>query len=123
MPIQALIRRLNIIMESKDNNDKKKPVKSASKNNEKITALDKAQINELLSQSIQNYVERVKKEAKDIDVVVDRIDTHLSEYLQAFMVFGYDMKGQPVCIHHAVNQMDADAINSLVNRILQQGLE
>ena len=56
-------------------------------------------------------------------MVVDRIDTHLSEYLQAFMVFGYDMKGQPVCIHHAVNQMDADAINSLVNRILQQGLE
>ena len=110
-------------MENKDNNDKKKPVKSASKNNGKITDLDKAQINELLSQSIQNYVDRVKKEAKDIDVVVDRIDTHLSEYLQAFMVFGYDMKGQPVCIHHAVNQMDADAINSLVNRILQQGLE
>jgi hypothetical protein len=98
-------------------------VKSPSKKNDKLTALDKAQINELLSQSIQNFVDRSKKEARDVDEVVNLIDTHLSEFLQAFVIFGYVMKGQSICIHHATNQMDSDAINSLINRVLQQGLD
>jgi len=110
-------------MENKKDNNSKKPVKSPSKKNDKLTALDRAQINELLSQSIQNFVDRSKKEARDVDEVVNLIDTHLSEFLQAFVIFGYDMKGQPICIHHATNQMDSDAINSLINRVLQQGLE
>jgi hypothetical protein len=110
-------------MENKKDNNSKKPVKSPSKKNDKLTALDKAQINELLSQSIQNFVDRSKKEARDVDEVINLIDTHLSEFLQAFVIFGYDMKGQSICIHHATNQMDSDAINSLINRVLQQGLE
>lgn len=110
-------------MENKKDNKIKKTVKSPSKKNDKLTPLDKAQINELLSQSIHNFVDRSKKEARDVDEVVNLIDTHLSEFLQAFVMFGYDMKGQPICIHHAVNQMDSDAINSLINRVLQQGLE
>lgn len=104
-------------MENKDNN-KKKPSKTIQKNNEKLSALDKAQINELLSQSIQNYVKRVKSDAKEISDSIELIDGYISEFLQAFIVFGYDMKGHPVCIHHATNQMDADALNCLVNRVL-----
>ena len=98
--------------------NKKKVDKIPSKKDDKITSLDRAQINELLSESIQSYITKVKKEAKDIDSAMSMINNYLSEFLQAFIVFGYDMKGQPVCVHHATNQMDSDALNSLVNRAL-----
>lgn len=104
-------------MENSDKN-KKKGEKLPLKKSDKITPLDRAQINELLSESIQTYISKVKKEAKDIDDAMNLINNYLAEFLQAFIVFGYDMKGQPVCVHHATNQMDADALNSLVNRVL-----
>lgn len=104
-------------MENSDKN-KKKREKLPLKKNDKITPLDRAQINELLSESIQSYISKVKKETKDIDDAMNLINNYLAEFLQAFIVFGYDMKGQPVCVHHATNQMDADALNSLVNRVL-----
>jgi hypothetical protein len=91
------------------------------KKDDKITSLERAQINELLSESIQSYISKVKKEAKDTDEAVNLINNYLSEFLQAFIVFGYDIKGQPICVHHSTNQMDADALNTLVNRALFNG--
>jgi hypothetical protein len=104
-------------MENKDGNKKKK-TKIVPPKDEKISNLDKAQIQELLSGSIQNYVKRVQKDAKEIEDSIELINSYMAEFLQAFIVFGYDMRGNPICIHHAINQMDADALNSLVNRVL-----
>jgi hypothetical protein len=106
-------------MENKDNGKKKTPSTPLQKK-DKLNALDRAQINELLSDSIQNYICRVKKEAKTNEEAMNLVNNYLSEFLQAFMVFGYDMKGRPICFHYAENQMDADALNSLINRALFQ---
>ena len=107
-------------MESNDKN-KKKGDKMSLKKDDKMTSLERAQINELLSESIQSYISKVKKEAKDTDDAVNLINNYLSEFLQAFIVFGYDIKGQSICVHHATNQMDSDALNTLVNRALFNG--
>lgn len=101
-----------------NNNEKKKKGKNPLKKEDKITPLDRSQINELLSESIQNYVSKIKKDVKDVEDAMELINNYVSEFLQSFLVVGYDMKGQPICIHHATTQMDADAINTLVNRIL-----
>lgn len=98
----------------------KRKEKLPLKKDDKITPLDRAQIDELLHQSVHNYISKIKKEAKDVDEAMSLINNYLSEFLQAFIVFGYDLKGLPVCIHHATNQMDSDALNSLVNRLLFQ---
>jgi hypothetical protein len=98
-------------------------LKTSPKKENKVTALDRAQINELLAESIGSYVSKVKTENKNIEDSVEKIDNYLSEYLTAFMVFGYDMKGNPICMHHAINQMDSDALNSLINRSLFKGME
>lgn len=107
-------------MESNDKN-KKKVNKEPFKKDVKMTSLERSQINELLSESIQSYILHVKKETKNVEDAMNMIDNYLSEFLQAFIVFGYDVKGQPVCVHHATNQMDADALNALVNRALYHG--
>jgi hypothetical protein len=101
-----------------NNNEKKKKEKLPLKKEDKITPLDRSQINELLSESIQNYVSKIKKDVKDVENSMELINNYVSEFLQTFLIVGYDMKGQPLCIHHANTQMDADAINSLVNRII-----
>lgn len=104
-------------MESEPNK-KKRNLKPPTKKEEKMSPLDRAQINELLTDSIQNYVIKVKKKSKEIEETVSSIDGYLSEFLQTFMIIGYDMKGQPVCIHHSDTQLDADALNCLLNRII-----
>jgi hypothetical protein len=102
-----------------NNNNKKKPSKSSTKKkDETLSPLDRAQINELLSESIQGYFIKVKKDAKDTEQSIELIRDFLTEFLQAFMIFGYDMKGKPLCIHYASTQMDSDAINSLINRVI-----
>jgi hypothetical protein len=105
-------------MENNDNNKKKTSKSLTKKKNDKLSSLDRAQINELLSESIQGYIVKVKKDARDAEESVDLIRDFLTEFLQAFMIFGYDMKGNPLCIHYASNQMDSDAINSLINRVI-----
>jgi hypothetical protein len=121
MHILVLIIEINILIIENEENKKKKPRKLQSKEVNKVSALDKSQINELLSESIQNYFVRLKKQSKETEESMTIIDNHVSEFLQAFVVFGYDMKGNPVCIQHALNQMDADALNSLINRVIFSG--
>jgi len=104
-----------------EENKRRKSKKVQVNEVEKITALDKSQINELLSESMQNYFVRLKKQKKETSESMSLIDNHVSEFLQAFVIFGYDMKGNPVCIQHAINQMDVDALNSLINRIIFEG--
>jgi hypothetical protein len=114
----VLIEGINSFVMENGHNNKKKMKRISSKSEEKITPLDRSQINELLSESIHNYVVKLKKDSKEIEEIVSLINSYVSEFLEAFMLLGYDMRGNPICIHHANNQKDADALNSLLNRIL-----
>lgn len=100
-----------------DQNKKKRGRKSTPTDN-KISSLDRAQIKELLADSIQNYAVRLNKESRDVEECVNLLNDYISEFLEAFIIFGYDVKGRPVCIQHANRQMDADALNSLINRVI-----
>jgi hypothetical protein len=99
-------------------NNKRRSKKNLPVNDIKMGAIDSAQINELLIDSIQNYVTKAKKKTKDSEEAVRIINNHVSEFLQAFMIFGYDMKGDPICIHHATTQIDSDALSSLMSRVI-----
>lgn len=104
---------------SRKGNSKKNEIsKKSSKKKMEVTALDKAQINELLSESLQNYVVKAKKEAKDFEQVISLINDQVSEFLENFLLLGYDLRGNPICIHHAKNQMESDALNTLLNKII-----
>lgn len=103
---------------SRERNKKKDPEALPDKESGKMSSLDKAQINELLAESINNYVSKVKKETKNTEDMVSVLNSHITEFLETFMLFGYDMKGSPLCIHYATNQKDADALNCLINKAL-----
>ena len=103
---------------SRERSKKKDSKTFLDKEMEKMSSLDKAQVNELLAESISNYVSKVKKEAKNTEEMVSLLNGYITEFLEAFILFGYDIKGSPICIHYAKNQKDADALNCLINKAL-----
>jgi len=103
---------------SQERGKKKSPKIFLGKEREKLSSLDKAQINELLSESISGYVSKITKEVKNTEDMVSLLNGYITEFLEAFLLFGYDVKGTPLCIHYARNQKDADALNCLVNKAL-----
>jgi hypothetical protein len=83
-----------------------------------VTKREKAAIEELLRNAFQEY--SVKFESKKLEraETAERLVSFISEFLSAFMIVGYDMKGRPMNIIHAVNQMDADALGTALNKLL-----
>lgn len=71
---------------------------------------------ELTSKALQNFLtnklnERVEKK-KDIDALVNTIQ----EFLNSFIVLGYNFEGEPVHFISAHNQQEADSLATLVNK-------
>lgn len=95
-----------------DNNKKESPAPIILSKNEK------AAVEELLRNAFTEY--STKFEAKKIERVetVQKISGFVSEFLSAFMIIGYDMKGRPINVIHAGNQMDADALTAALNKFL-----
>jgi hypothetical protein len=93
---------------------KKQPNKSV----QKITNAEKSMIEELLKSAVQEYSVKFENNKIERHDIAQRITSLLSEFLPAFFVIGYDMKGQPFNLMHASNQMDADALTAALNKFL-----
>jgi hypothetical protein len=98
------------------NNDGDMPKKGST--SKSISKQEKAMIEDLFRDAIQDFA--VKYESKRLSRIemVERISGFLSEFLSAFMIIGYDMKGQPINVFHAASQMDADALSSALNKFV-----
>jgi hypothetical protein len=98
-----------------------KKVPSTSKDKkviDKITKVEKVMIEDLLKSAFQEYSDKFNLAKTEKIDLVQRITSFIAEYLSAFLIIGYDMKGHPTNIIHANNQMDADALTAAVNKFL-----
>jgi hypothetical protein len=95
---------------------KKAPIKK-KKTQSKQDALDKAYM---------DYVEKIMKESLEEAFIeeqkVKRVENQalvsmIEEYLGAFVLLGYDVDNEPVVILNAKNQLQADGLATLLNRI------
>lgn len=108
---------------AEEKNKKNEPKKiSTRKKKTNITELRKINSAEdLLTQEQIIQVEDVIKQAflrfydsatikqhkvKDLE----HLDTIVGEFLNTFMILGYDLNGEKVCIMHAINPHDRDAL-------------
>ena len=84
----------------------------------KIPNYDKKQIEDMLKNSLQDFLIRKSsintEKAKNVSSLVSQI----TEYLSAFIIIGYDVSGEPINIVHATNQMDADALSAAINKFI-----
>lgn len=92
--------------------------KQPSKNIQKMTNAEKSLIEDLLKSAVQEYSVKFESNKVERHDIAQRLTLLLSEYLPAFFVIGYDMKGQPFNLMHASNQMDADALTAALNKFI-----
>ena len=89
-----------------------------NKQAKKLTPPEKAHIEDLLKNALQEYAVRHTKQVKDRQHTADRLSSIISEYLGPFILMGYDAKGEPFNIMHAQTQMDIDAITTAINKFI-----
>ena len=94
----------------KTRSQKKDVVKSADKLNLKDgSSINSPQISEIISQAFKRfYAVSVKKQNKVRDL--QHLDVIVAEYLQTFMILGYDINGEKICISHASTPAARDAL-------------
>ena len=66
-------------------------------------------IEEALASNIIN-----RKEYKDYEKVVSSVEAVVSEYLDSFIILGYDFDGNVVDIHSARSEQQHDALHTLI---------
>ena len=99
---------------SKDKSDKSnKPAKRTPKvvktPKVKLHTEEISQVEELIKQAFTRFYEKTKtRHAEDLEI--KHLDSLASEYLENFMILGYDTLGQKVTIIHASTQYGRDAL-------------
>ena len=106
---------------------KKKKPSNAKKRTPREKPLDKAYM-EYIEQILMDSLEEAIIEENKVRKLDNKTLTSImEEYLSAFIVIGYDCNNEPVIIMNAKNQMQADGIATLVNKLImnanKNGLE
>ena len=102
------MNKLDNIDGDKTGKNKKKLDKTAKEIAEFINqTIQKQIVKEVEKETMQPYVSNEKKQIqKDIAI----LDSTVSEFLQNFMIIGFDLYGNRVTIFHAKNTLERDAI-------------
>lgn len=100
-----------------NNKTKRKVVKSKltsktpSKSTAKITAVGKnaTQVEDLIKQAFMRFYDKTSTRAAQ-NLEIKHLDNVITEYLENFILLGYDVSGQKVSIIHATSQYGKDAL-------------
>ena len=76
---------------------------------------DDDELKELIERALKQSLE-VKKEFKSREALAKRLSSILSEYLDSYIVLGYDFNGDHVDIKAAATPQQAEALNSFLLR-------
>ena len=83
-----------------------------------VSKVEKAVIEDLFRSALNEYTAKIETKHIERSDMIERVSGFVSEFLSAFIIIGYTMKGEPVNIVHASNQMDMDALCSGLNKFL-----
>ena len=112
---QSKRAKLNTLMASDAEGGKPAPKKPKKKVTQ--SSIDSDQLQRLLKEALQEYAE--ERTMKHLDNANASSGT-LDEFLQTFVLLGYDLNGTPVTIVNTKTQQDADALSTAVTRFFMQ---
>lgn len=84
----------------------------------KIVKSDKKDIEDLLKSVMKDYLAQQSTAKIENTKNIHALASMISEFLNAFIIIGYDFKGNSQNLIHAKNQMDADALTAALNKFL-----
>jgi len=99
-------------MDQKNNkNNKKKPSVPKEKKDKNIS---QEQIRSLLKEVM---LKNIEEEEHQRNITLESISSTLEEFLRCFIVIGYNLDNEPILISNAKTQLDADALNTALNKV------
>lgn len=95
------------------------PKKPTRKSSPKSTSegLNSKQFQQMLKDALVEYS---KSHQRKTDDTLDSINSVLEEFLQSFIMIGYDEAGKPMTLINAKSQRDADALSTALSRFFMQ---
>ena len=94
----------------------KKPTrKSSSKSVGKD--INSKQFEKMLKDALMDYSKSHQRKTND---TLDSVNSVLEEFLQCFIMLGYDEHGKPMTLVNAKSQRDADALSTALSRFFMQ---
>lgn len=94
------------------------PLKKKKGQSTEITKAEKAAIEELFRNAVSEYSLKFQTKQIERTELVNKITSFISEFLSAFIIIGYDMKGAPINVIHGGSQMDIDALTAALNKFI-----
>ena len=76
--------------------------------------------NDLITAKINAYLEEYKERKKLSQDNIEIITSVLEEYLDTFLIIGYNYDGEMISYSHAKNQAQFDALNTGIFRFINQ---
>ena len=74
----------------------------------------------LIKSTLQNYLQQKTVLRQERTADISHLDRIISEYLDCFIIIGYDMTNSQINFVHAKDQKDADALSAAINRFFYQ---
>lgn len=75
-------------------------------------------VKELTHNALVSFVREQLKEKANKKQDIEALNSQILEYLNSFILLGYNFNGEPVSIISAHNQQEADSLGSLVNKFI-----
>jgi hypothetical protein len=94
-------------------------VKRKTNKQQKLSKLEQEIVEAAIKESLSVSTRKQQKE-KIFDM--NRIGNHISEYLDTFILLGYDLSGMPVRIVHTNNPKDVDSLSALTSNFITEQL-
>lgn len=102
--------------------------KNSKKQNQLPTSLDSlsgkvvtsAHMETLIKSALHRHIENKNQLKTERTGDLNHLNGIISEYLDCFIVIGYDMANSQVNFIHAKDQKDSDALSSAINRFFYQ---
>jgi len=95
----------------------KKP--SSDKNSEKgFNPNENKEIKDLTHKALLSFLKEqiAEKDSKKTDM--DALNAQIQEFLNCFILIGYNFQGEPITMISAHNQQEADSLGALVNKFV-----
>lgn len=97
------------MMKNKSSDDDKKQKFDPNANKE---------IKELTHKALVSYLKDKIQERASNKVDMDVLNSQIMEFLNCFILIGYNFNGEPVTIISAHNQQEADSLGTLLNKFV-----
>ena len=72
---------------------------------------------------VQSYVDQYKEKKKISQQEITTITSFIEEYLQAFIIVGYNHDGEIITHVSATNRVQADALNTCLGRFIADKMQ